>query len=81
MVHKNILAVMTLLAIVAFASPCGAQGAANAYGNRDQWQVIDQVDTAELGGARNTSRSRTLARAPCVKPCAATPTKRINPRR
>jgi hypothetical protein len=32
-----------------------------AYGARDMWQVIDQVATLELGGARNTSRYRTLA--------------------
>ncbi len=32
-----------------------------AYGARDMWQVIDQVATLELGGARNSARYRTLA--------------------
>lgn len=32
-----------------------------AYGARDMWQVIDQVATLELGGARNSIRYRTLA--------------------
>jgi hypothetical protein len=32
-----------------------------AFGARDMWQVIDQVATMELGGARNSSRYRTLA--------------------
>ena len=41
-----------------------------AYRQRDMWQVIDQVGTRELGGARNTSRFRTQTRAPCVKPCS-----------
>lgn len=31
------------------------------YGARDMWQVIDQVATLELGGARNSARYRTLA--------------------
>ncbi len=31
------------------------------YGARDMWQVIDQVATLELGGAKTTSRYRTLA--------------------
>ncbi|MFA7553318.1 MAG: hypothetical protein WCY88_03630 [Spongiibacteraceae bacterium] len=31
------------------------------YGARDMWQVIDQVATLELGGAKSTSRYRTLA--------------------
>jgi len=42
-----------------------------ASGRRDMWQVIDQVSTSELGGARNTTRSRTQSHAPCVKPCSA----------
>ncbi|MGA1797152.1 hypothetical protein VH567_00055 [Sphingomonas sp. 4RDLI-65] len=32
-----------------------------AYGARDMWQVIDQVATTDLGGARTSSRYRTLA--------------------
>lgn len=32
-----------------------------AYGARDMWQVIDQVATLELGGARNGIRYRTMA--------------------
>jgi len=32
-----------------------------AYGARDAWQVIDQVNARELGGARNVSRYRTLS--------------------
>jgi len=32
-----------------------------SYGARDMWQVIDQVATLELGGARNSARYRTLA--------------------
>ncbi len=32
-----------------------------AYGSRDMWQVVDQVATYELGGARTSSRYRTLA--------------------
>ena len=31
------------------------------YGARDMWQVIDQVATLELGGAKTSSRYRTLA--------------------
>jgi len=33
----------------------------SSYGARDMWQVIDQVATLELGGARNSARYRTLA--------------------
>jgi hypothetical protein len=32
-----------------------------AYGARDMWQVVDQIATLELGGARNTVRYRTMA--------------------
>lgn len=32
-----------------------------AYGARDMWQVVDQVATYELGGAKTSSRYRTLA--------------------
>jgi hypothetical protein len=32
-----------------------------AFGAKDMWQVIDQVATLELGGARTSSRYRTLA--------------------
>jgi hypothetical protein len=31
------------------------------YGARDMWQVVDQVATYDLGGARTSSRYRTLA--------------------
>jgi hypothetical protein len=37
-----------------------------AYGSRDIWQVIDQVATLELGGARNSIRYRTMASAGAV---------------
>jgi len=37
-----------------------------AFGARDMWQVIDRVSTLELGGARNTSRYRTMATAGAV---------------
>jgi hypothetical protein len=33
----------------------------SAYGARDMWQVIDQVATLELGGAKTSSRYRMLA--------------------
>lgn len=33
----------------------------SAFGARDMWQVIDQVATLELGGARNSVRYRTMA--------------------
>ncbi|WP_298688365.1 hypothetical protein [uncultured Sphingomonas sp.] len=32
-----------------------------SYGARDMWQVIDQIATTELGGARTSTRYRTLA--------------------
>ena len=35
--------------------------ATSALGTRDQWQVIDQVATLELGGAINSARHRTMA--------------------
>jgi hypothetical protein len=38
----------------------------SAYGARDLWQVIDQISTLELGGPRNTSRYRTMARSGAV---------------
>jgi phage tail sheath protein FI len=37
-----------------------------AYAARDMWQVIDQVATLELGGARNTARYRAMADAGAV---------------
>jgi hypothetical protein len=37
-----------------------------SFGARDMWQVIDQVNANYLGGARNTSRYRTQARAGAV---------------
>lgn len=37
-----------------------------AYGARDLWQVIDQVATLELGGARNSVRYRTMANSGAV---------------
>jgi hypothetical protein len=38
----------------------------NAFGARDMWQVIDQVNVNYLGGARNTHRYRTQSRAGAV---------------
>ncbi len=35
----------------------------SAFGARDMWQVIDQVNQNHLGGARNVARYRTLAEA------------------
>jgi hypothetical protein len=37
-----------------------------AYGARDLWQVIDQVATLELGGARNSVRYRTMANSGAI---------------
>ena len=37
-----------------------------AFGARDMWQVVDQVNANYLGGARNTNRYRTQARAGAV---------------
>lgn len=37
-----------------------------AFGARDMWQVIDQVNANYLGGARNSHRFRTQARAGAV---------------
>lgn len=37
-----------------------------AYGARDMYQVIEQVSTLELGGARNSVRYRTMATAAAV---------------
>ena len=37
-----------------------------AYGARDMWQVVDQVATLELGGARNSIRYRTMANAGAI---------------
>ncbi|WP_369936467.1 hypothetical protein [Xanthomonas tesorieronis] len=37
-----------------------------SFGARDMWQVIDQVNANYLGGARNTNRFRTQARAGAV---------------
>ena len=36
------------------------------YGARDMWQVVDQVATLELGGARNSVRYRTMAQSGAV---------------
>ena len=38
----------------------------SAFGARSMWEVIDQVATLELGGARNRARYRTLATAGAV---------------
>jgi hypothetical protein len=38
----------------------------NAYGSRDMFQVIDQVATLELGGARNSVRYRTMANSGAI---------------
>jgi hypothetical protein len=37
-----------------------------AYGARDMWQVIDQVASLELGGAKNSIRYRTMATSGAV---------------
>lgn len=37
-----------------------------AFGARDMWQVVDQVNANYLGGTRNTQRFRTQARAGAV---------------
>lgn len=37
-----------------------------AFGARDMWQVLDQVNSNYLGGARNTNRYRTQARSGAV---------------
>jgi hypothetical protein len=37
-----------------------------AYGARDMWQVVDQVATLELGGAKNSIRYRTMATAGAI---------------
>jgi hypothetical protein len=36
-------------------------GMRSAYGARSMWEVIDKVSSAELGGARNARRYRTMA--------------------
>lgn len=38
----------------------------NAFGARDMWQVIDQVNVNYLGGAKNTHRYRTQSRSGAV---------------
>jgi hypothetical protein len=38
----------------------------SSFGARDMWQVIDQVASLELGGARNSVRYRTLANSGAV---------------
>lgn len=38
----------------------------SAYGARDMWQMVDQVATLELGGARNGIRYRTMATSGAV---------------
>ena len=38
----------------------------SSYGVRDMWQLIDRVAQTELGGARNSSRYRALARAGAI---------------
>jgi hypothetical protein len=38
----------------------------NAYGARDMWQVVDQVATLELGGAKDSIRYRTMAQSGAV---------------
>jgi hypothetical protein len=54
-----------------------SQTIGTAYGQRDMWQVIDQVNTSELGGARNTARYRTQAGAACATHCSATRPRRF----
>lgn len=38
----------------------------SAFGSRDMWQVIDQVNVNYLGGAKNTHRYRTQSRAGAI---------------
>jgi hypothetical protein len=80
MVCRRILAITFAFAIGAAASPGRADDVTTSYGRRDQWQVIDQVGTRELGGARNPSRTRTPANARCLS-CSTSPTPQSNSRK
>jgi hypothetical protein len=76
MIERRIFAVATLLASLAAASSSAAQDITSAYGRRDQWQAVDQVNSGQLGGSRNGARSRTPASSPCAMPCSPLPAKR-----
>ena len=52
--------------IVEFRDLLSDQEIRGAFGARDMWQVIDQINANYLGGARNTHRYRTQARAGAV---------------
>jgi hypothetical protein len=52
--------------IIEYRDLLGDQEIRGAFGARDMWQVIDQVNANYLGGARNSHRYRTQARAGAV---------------
>ena len=52
--------------IIEFRDLLSDQEIRGAFGARDMWQVIDQVNANYLGGARNSHRYRTQARAGAV---------------
>lgn len=52
--------------IVEYRDLLSDQEIRGAFGARDMWQVIDQVNNNYLGGARNSHRYRTQARAGAV---------------
>jgi hypothetical protein len=52
--------------IMQFISLLSDREVTGAFGARDMWQVIDQVNTNYLGGPRNTQRYRTQARSGAV---------------
>jgi hypothetical protein len=52
--------------IVQFINLLSDSEVKGAFGARDMWQVIDQVNTNYLGGPRNTQRYRTQARAGAI---------------
>jgi hypothetical protein len=81
MIGRHIFALATLLASFGAATSGNAQDVTTAYGRRDQWQAVDQVNSGQLGGARNGARSRTPASAPCVMPCSSVAPKRSTERK
>jgi hypothetical protein len=81
MIEARIFVVAALLASFGTASSSGAQDVTTAYGRRDQWQAVDQVNSGQLGGARNGARSRTPASAPCAMPCSSVAPKRSTERK
>jgi len=52
--------------IMQFISLLSDREVMGAFGARDMWQVIDQVNTNYLGGPRNTQRYRTQARSGAI---------------